>query len=128
MPNQFSKSINARLEAEARRKTAQEGEKIIPEEKAVSDDTPVTPVTSVISAPPPVVPKISGERETADPFALSTVIKASPKRAAANKTFYLDGQVIRAIKENARRQNVPESKLVNDILRYVLHLDDKASS
>jgi len=130
MQNKFSRSINARNEAEARRKTAQVEDKTIPEEtNTISDvevipDIPVTPVTSET---PEILPRgrvKADTRENANGLSLSSILKSAPKRAASNKTFYLDGQVIRAVKESARRQNVPESKLVNDILRFVLRLDE----
>lgn len=43
-------------------------------------------------------------------------------RRAKNKTFYLDEQVIDAIKQAAADKNVTESRLVNDIFRQLLGL------
>lgn len=49
-------------------------------------------------------------------------LRRDNQRLAKNKTFYLDSDVIEAIKTTAKSQNVTDSKLVNDILRRVLGL------
>lgn len=54
---------------------------------------------------------------------ISEYIRISPTRLAKNKTFYLDSDVINAIKVTAQKQSVTDSKLVNDILRKVLGLE-----
>lgn len=53
---------------------------------------------------------------------LSAFLDKKQRRTAKNKTFYLDEAVIYAIKKNAEKEMVTESKLVNDILRKVLIL------
>ena len=51
---------------------------------------------------------------------LTDFLEIEPRREAKNKTFYLDVEVIEAISAAARKQNVADSKLVNDVLRRVL--------
>lgn len=53
---------------------------------------------------------------------LSEYIARTPKRMAKNKTFYLDVDVIEALKNAAKQQNITDSRLCNDILRTVLGL------
>lgn len=54
------------------------------------------------------------------PEGLADLLTPTPQRSAKNKTFYLDAQVIDAIKTVAKKQKITESRLVNDLLRKVL--------
>lgn len=47
-------------------------------------------------------------------------IDQTSNRKAKNKTFYLDCAVLDALKKAAQKQQIAESKLVNDILKKVL--------
>jgi len=51
---------------------------------------------------------------------VSGIISLEPGRTAKNKTFYLDEEVIEAVKATAKSQKVTDSKLVNAILQAVL--------
>lgn len=51
---------------------------------------------------------------------IGEIIRLNPARAAKNKTFYLDEDVIEALRDAAKEQKVTDSKLVNAILRTVL--------
>ncbi len=58
-------------------------------------------------------------------FDMAEYLRIEPSRSAKNKTFYLDVEVIEKLCEVARRQNVTDSKLCNDILRRVLGIGAK---
>lgn len=121
MANKFQKSVLERLEQEAVRQkqrtkeTAEEAqassENPIKEEQTKAETSPTPEDNPVrLEQTEPSVPDVSG------------YLIREHQRAAKNKTFYLDGDVIEAIKSTARKQNVTDSKLVNDILRRVLGL------
>lgn len=91
-------------------------------EFSVSPQEPVTvdvPVAKTGSAAIPDMNPVQPDQDfsAAD---ISRYIRREPQRMAKNKTFYLDGDVIDAIKKTARTQKITDSKLVNDILRQVL--------
>lgn len=69
---------------------------------------------SIISLP------IEEDAKTQPPGSLSAYIIKHPVRAAKNKTFYLDLDVVTTIKKVAKQQKTTESRLVNDILRGIL--------
>ena len=72
----------------------------------------------VASPPEPGCP---AEKVTAPSVAnIGEYLSPSPARFAKNKTFYLDEDVISALKAAAQSQRVTDSKLVNDIIRTVL--------
>jgi len=135
MANKFQKSVLERLEQEAVRKKQNVKEKIntdqnktpaVPKDingtelkigadaDATNKNQPIpeetTPEPPAGTIEQPVIPDISG------------YLRRDTQRLAKNKTFYLDTQLIEAIKSTAKKQNVTDSKLVNDILRRVLGL------
>lgn len=109
MPNKFTKGILERQEREFKQQHANPPER---EEKAPAIQISV-PVSEP-SVPPPREP------EPVLPGNLESYIVRDSGRKAKNKTFYLDGSVIQAIKRAAVAQHVTESKLVNDILKKIL--------
>lgn len=54
---------------------------------------------------------------------ISSLFEKEDEKKAKNKTYYLDQEVIDAIKHNAKKQNVSESKLVNNILKHILNIN-----
>jgi len=67
------------------------------------------------------IPKEKKEENSS--LVLSDYMSLETERKAKNKTFYLDGAVIQALKKAATAQHVTESKLVNSILKKILLLD-----
>ncbi len=53
---------------------------------------------------------------------LSALFEKEDEKKASNKTYYLEQSVIDAVKQNAKKQKVSESKLVNNILKHVLNI------
>lgn len=150
MQNKFTKGILERQEREYKKqkaeKTFPEAEpltaKVPPasnlEPEIVTTPAPVkkkeTAVPSVSKAPPvqPSAPPIQEPPANFTPEAPKAIPQELPStleayivrdggRKAKNKTFYLDGAVIQAVKRAAAVQRVTESKLVNDILKKVLN-------
>ena len=132
MANKFQKSVLERLEQEADRQKKHKGEppakktvQRAPQEnrnlgqdnKAVVEEIPTPQDTPAVEAVTTVAP-------TRLPSDIGDFLRRTPQRQAKNKTFYLDGDVITAIKRTAKEQGVADSKLVNDILRRVLGVDD----
>lgn len=119
MQNKFTKGILERQEREYKNKktlpTVQEPappDIQEPEEKAL-------PVQIPAETPPPTSnPAALPDKDPQD--ILSAYIVRDSGRKAKNKTFYLDGAVIQAIRRAASAQHIPESKLVNDILKKIL--------
>ncbi len=70
------------------------------------------------------IPIPEEKKEESSSVALSDYMSLETERKAKNKTFYLDGAVIQALKRAAAAQHVTESKLVNSILKKIL-LPDK---
>jgi len=105
MPNKFQKSVQERQSAQAPPTVhftgSDQGEKTKPSQPDLAKKT-IDP--SVIN------PVIDVEKYLRPSFA----------RLAKNKTFYLDEEVISALKVVAQSQRVTDSKLANDILRTVL--------
>lgn len=60
--------------------------------------------------------------DTSPAMLLQNFIIQDEGRKAKNKTFYLDDDVIKAIKQAAAAKKVTESKLVNDIFKQLLGL------
>lgn len=54
---------------------------------------------------------------------ISSLFEKEDEKKAKNKTYYLDQEVIDAVKHNAKKQNVSESKLVNNILKHILNIN-----
>lgn len=115
MANKFQKSIQERLEQEVARK---KNEPSAPAKPAANGSQPIAATKQE------AVPEVPHEAEppVPAPADVSVYLRREPQRVAKNKTFYLDGEVIDAIKSTARAQQVTDSKLVNDILRRVLGL------
>lgn len=134
MANKFQKSIMERLEQDSlRQRQVEKAEKkktTVPAEKnAPAATAAIKESTEKI---PPVVmeTEISLERDLprkesvkrSSTLDLSEYVIQDSRRKAKNKTFYLDEEVIDALRSAARQQNVNDSKLVNDILRKVLRV------
>lgn len=129
MANKFQKSVLERLEQEATRQKQQSKNKS-PEKR------PEEMIKAALPAPTaePQVPVIHQEPEIFAPQEhpkkqelqilpdIGEYLRRDNQRLAKNKTFYLDSEVIEAIKATAKAQQVTDSKLVNDILRRVLGL------
>lgn len=109
MPNKFTKGILERQEREYKQQRTNPPER---------EETPLF----VEPSPPAQKPQPVQPREPEAPFPndLEAYIIRDNGRKAKNKTFYLDGAVIQAIKRAAATQRVTESKLVNDILKKIL--------
>lgn len=56
-------------------------------------------------------------------FDLSHIINKKTK-TSKNKTFYLETDVIKEIESHAKRQRVSDSRLLNDILKHILKLNN----
>ncbi len=69
---------------------------------------------------PREIPIPEEKKEESSSLALSDYMSLETERKAKNKTFYLDGAVIQALKRAASAQHVTESKLVNSILKKIL--------
>lgn len=133
MANKFQKSVLERLEQEnirqkrttTQKSPAKPAAEIATEPAKQTEPLPELPVTAEApvtgtesTAPvPPEQPKASL------PTDIGAFLRPAPQRLAKNKTFYLDADLIDAIKATARAQSVTDSKLVNDILRRVLGVD-----
>lgn len=116
MANKFQKSVLERLEEEKKRQKTQTS-------SSPKEELPPVAAVEQEPAPDPVAALDPASVETkpaADIPDISAFLRFEPQRSAKNKTFYLDTQVIEAIKSTAKRQKVTDSKLVNDILRRVL--------
>lgn len=129
MPNKFQKSVLERQKTEAERR--QSG---VPQLFATTEDQVQVSATaedaceqdgSVAVARPlleasvqPVASVVLPPVKSASD--ISAFIRPRTARAAKNKTFYLDNELIQAIQDAAATQKVAESRLVNDILRSVL--------
>lgn len=119
MANKFTKGILERQEREYKQQHNASQEQAVPE--------PVPITTPPVTETPPAPPLEKAPEKTLEtaipatlPTDLETYIIRDSGRKAKNKTFYLDGAVIQAIKRAATAQRVAESKLVNDILKKVL--------
>ncbi len=114
MANKFQLRVQERLEQEAnrRQKAAKPVQKTEAEAPPPEEQRPIGDAARELPAPAP--------EATADYPDIGAYLRRDPQRAAKNKTFYLDGQVITALKAAAKEQGVTDSKLVNDILRKVL--------
>lgn len=118
MANKFQKSVMERLEQEAVRQKKNTGKK-----------GPVITAASGAEAKKTVAEKqraTETQATKADTVDLGQYLRHEPQRLAKNKTFYLDDDVIEAIKRNARVQGVTDSKLVNGILSNVLQVYGKS--
>jgi hypothetical protein len=62
-------------------------------------------------------PESSGPKSAIN---IENYLRPSDSRMAKNKTFYLDEDVIAAVRFAAKTQRMTDSKMVNDILRTVL--------
>ncbi|MCL2837354.1 MAG: hypothetical protein FWE00_11585 [Defluviitaleaceae bacterium] len=138
MPNKFQRSVQERQNTQVVRNA---GAAAMEEErKAVPP--PVSAPTEKAAAPSAaksaVAAVIEGERKAALPpepgraekaavppavkpaVDIGEYLRPSPARLAKNKTFYLDEDVISALKAAAQSRQVTDSKLANDIMRTVL--------
>lgn len=143
MANKFQRGVLERLEQEATRNKNENKTKPAPS-KTKNNQSPEN-----IETKPNPRAKLSSPKETTEPIPIkepepqleqetiptepkqappthqpladvSDYLQREPTRQAKNKTFYLDGDVIKAIKATAKAQGVTDSKLVNDILKRVL--------
>lgn len=109
MANKFQKSVQERLEEEAKRQSAKKKEA-----------SAMEPSLETIEYQ---IPDEKHFTKTQPDFSdIGLYLRPETQRIAKNKTFYLDADVIETIKTTARVQRVTDSKLVNDILRKVLGL------
>lgn len=112
MANKFQKSVMVRTELEQQMEQPQAKE---PPRRPSQE--PREPLREVQNLPLPNIPKRKAMPD------LSEYLRPTPQRIAKNKTFYLDSDVIDAVRNTAKQQKVTDSKLVNDILRRVLELN-----
>jgi hypothetical protein len=118
MANKFQKSVMERIEQEtARRSKLSQGEG---NAEAQQNIPPVLP-NQVIPLKEKIIDGMT-EQPMSVPSTLDDYLRREPQRLAKNKTFYLDMDLIEAIRLAARREGVTDSKLANDILRHVLGL------
>lgn len=126
MANKFQKSIQERLEQEAARqkvdkkttKPTKEPQEVLPPPTKMQ--TEKLEKSDITPSPEPVAASAQTPRISPD---IRDYLPQEPQRTAKNKTFYLDEEVISAIKTSARSQGLTDSKLVNSILRRVLGLN-----
>lgn len=78
--------------------------------------------TLIMEKPPAKETKKQTASDTSPAMLLQNFIIQDEGRKAKNKTFYLDDDVIKAIKQAAAAKKVTESKLVNDIFKQLLGL------
>ena len=123
MTNKFQKSVIERQKSEAARQAA-----TLPAEKNQEIAQKVAAATALIieqqSAPKQErktkrEPSVKTTGFAAD---IASMLQVNIARNAKNKTFYLDSELIEAIKRAAQAQGVTESRLVNDVMRSVLGL------
>ena len=109
MANKFTKSILERQAKEAKEhpKTAEPPKQPTPEAADVPQQLPPSENT------------IATEKQAAQ-LQLDQLLEAEEGRAAKNKTFYLDQNVIDAIHRTAKARGLTDSKLVNEILKKLL--------
>lgn len=121
MANKFQRSVQERLEQEAARQKKQDQPS-----QSLETVTTKTPIEQTMEAPKakkePQPKKVAAQTASALPD-ITLYIQKEPQRLAKNKTFYLDTDVIDAIKKVAKQQGITDSKLVNDVLRKVLALN-----
>lgn len=140
MANKFTKSVLERQAKEAKlhAKTAETVEPLqetpAPTEKPEAQNTGTgtaaeisQPETVIIeepaepaTAPPPKPTRTAKSKAPTSSVDLNAFIIRDEGRVAKNKTFYLDSDVIDAIKRAAAAQKVTDSKLVNDIMKKIL--------
>lgn len=123
MANKFTKSI---LERQQHQPAAEPTPPVEATGAAARPDSPelytipaADPAPQPQQPAPAPAPKASAYQM---PEGLAELLTPAPQRSAKNKTFYLDAQVIDAIKTVAKKQKITESRLVNDLLRRVLGL------
>lgn len=119
MANKFAQSIQQRIEQEAFQQKKKQTPPTAVEE--VKKDTTLINkdrTQQKNQKTPPGIPAPTPQK--ADDAPWQAYINKSNQRMAKNKTFYLDIDVIDAIKSAAKGQHIPESKLVNDILTHIL--------
>lgn len=119
MANKFTKGILERQEREYKQHHTAAVEQEPPETQSI----PTPPITEPSPPPPkeslPTQPVLT-EMNVSLATDLDAYLIRDGGRKAKNKTFYLDGAVIQAVKRAAAAKHVPESKLVNDILKKIL--------
>jgi len=113
MANKFQQGALQRLQQE------QENNKKIPDHSAKQAEGYNIPEPES-RAKPAAAEKEIRHMDSVPDLDLTDFLEIEPRREAKNKTFYLDVEVIEAISAAARKQNVADSKLVNDVLRRVL--------
>ena len=121
MANKFQKSVlerleleqskNAQIQTEASEKKKWDADRV--QSKPKSKTVPMKETTMQIEA------TISANAEK---NVIQQYLDLSPARRARNKTFYLDIEVIEAIRKEAAHAGVADSKLVNDILRSLFEI------
>lgn len=120
MANKFQKSVLDRLEQEAaQQKTT------APSKSRAKEQPPLSPgEPSKAQAKPQKVGTVPAKKAVPTPD-LNDYLQQTPPRQAKNKTFYLDLNLIDAIKRESAARGITDSKLVGDILRYVLLPEEK---
>jgi hypothetical protein len=114
MANKFTKSVLERQAKELKQASSIEITQTVPPE----DGT--LPV--IQEAPKKEKPEPKKTSDTKNMPDLTEYIIYNEDRAAKNKTFYLDTQVIDMLHRAAVAQKMTDSKLLNDILKKVLGL------
>lgn len=122
MANKFQKSVQERLEQEAARQK-KHTQRIAATDAGASEKPMLSNAIPEQSKPKS---QSKPKKETVQSITslpdITMYLKKEPQRLAKNKTFYLDSDVIDAIKKIAKQQGITDSKLVNDVLRKVLSL------
>lgn len=129
MANKFQKSVFERLEQESSRQKKIQPSPIKDAAGSNPDSEQTTMPVNVEKAMPERSPNAKDNSISAGverlPADIGAFLRPVLQRQAKNKTFYLDGDVIIAIKTTAKAQGVTDSKLVNDILRRVLDVEER---
>lgn len=93
------------------------------EKKAAKPKKKATPTAVKEEQTPTSIEEEGNNQKTEAPLPdLSQFISPQAERVAKNKTFYLDQEVIDALHQAAKAQNMTDSRLCNEILRGVLGL------
>lgn len=125
MANKFQKSVLERLEQDVTRQKQAAPPK---ENQKLKENIPTDPKKEATIIKGPISKSVAAEStqtfftQVFQPTDIGDYLRRDTQRIAKNKTFYLDADVIEAVKSTAKAQGVTDSKLVNDILRRVLGL------
>jgi len=138
MANKFQKSVLERKKIEDELRLKEHLAPAVQEQAALTESQPPAapeqPIAEEIAVQPPAPaqtgelppapnqPKPPKPQEKGADIDLSAFLMPQNQRKAKNKCFYLDDDVINAIKTQSAKRKITESKLVNDILKSVLGL------